>query len=52
LRVGIDDLVAKAVDDEEFRQALAADLEGMLTRAGYEPTNELVRAIRERLSLS
>ena len=52
LRAGIDDLVAKAMDDEEFRTALAADLEGMLTQAGYEPTEELIRAIRERLSLS
>lgn len=52
LRAGIDDLVTKAMDDEEFRQALAADLEGMLTQAGYEPTDELIRAIRERLSLS
>lgn len=52
LRAGIDDLVAKAMDDEEFRKALATDLEGVLTRAGYEPTDELVRVIRERLSLS
>jgi hypothetical protein len=51
-RAGIDDLVERAVADEEFRQALVADLEGALARAGYEPTYELVRSLRERLSLS
>jgi hypothetical protein len=51
-RAGLDDLVARAVADEEFRQALVADLEGALKRAGYEPTDEIVRALRERLSLS
>jgi hypothetical protein len=52
VRAEIDDLVRRAVDDAEFRQALIADLEGALERAGYEPTDQLVRALRERLSLS
>jgi hypothetical protein len=52
VRAEIDDLVQRAVDDAEFRQALIADLEGALAQAGYEPTKVLVRALRERLSLS
>ena len=52
VRAEIDDLVQRAVDDAEFRQALIADLEGVLAQAGYEPTEVLVRALRERLSLS
>ena len=52
VRAEIEDLVRRAVDDAEFRQALVADLEGAIERAGYEPTSELVRALRERLSLS
>lgn len=52
VRAEIDDLVQRAVDDAEFRQALMADLEGALERAGYEPSDALVRALRERLSLS
>jgi hypothetical protein len=52
VRAEIDDLVQRAVDDAEFRQALIADLEGALERAGYEPTDQLVRGLRERLSLS
>jgi hypothetical protein len=51
-RAEIDDLVQRAVDDAEFRQALMADLEGAIAQAGYEPTDELVRALRERLELS
>jgi hypothetical protein len=52
VRAEIDDLVQRAVDDAEFRQALIADLEGALAQAGYEPTEVLVRVLRERLSLS
>jgi hypothetical protein len=49
-RAEIDDLVQRAVDDAEFREALMADLEGAIAQAGYEPTDQLVRALRERLS--
>lgn len=52
VRAEIDDLVQRAVDDAVFRQALIADLEGALAQAGYEPTDVIVRALRERLSLS
>jgi len=52
VRAEIEDLVQRAVDDAEFRQALIADLEGALEQVGYEPTDVLVRALRERLSLS
>jgi hypothetical protein len=50
-RAGLDDIVARAVADVEFRRALAADLEGTLAREGYEPSASLLGAVRERLSL-
>jgi hypothetical protein len=46
----IEDIVAQAAADEEFRKALAADLEGALAGAGFEPTEALLAALRERLS--
>ena len=50
LRGQLDDIVQRAEADAEFRQALVADLEGALAEAGYEPSDPLVKAIRERLS--
>jgi hypothetical protein len=49
-RERLDDLVARAETDERFRQIVLADLEGALAAEGYEPDDELVRALRARLS--
>jgi hypothetical protein len=49
-RRGLDDIVARAVADAEFRQALVADLESALAQAGYEPDAALLDAVRSRLS--
>ena len=46
---GLDEIVARAEADEEFRRALVADLEAALAREGYQPDPLLVRALRERL---
>jgi hypothetical protein len=48
-RRGLDEIVARAEADDEFRRALVADLEAVLAREGYEPDPLLVRALRERL---
>jgi hypothetical protein len=48
----LDDLVARAVADAEFRQALLADLEAALRQAGHEPDPALVAVVRARLSAS
>ncbi len=45
----LDEVVARAEADEEFRRALDADLEGALRRAGYEPRPDRVSALRRRL---
>lgn len=50
LRAQLDDIVQRAEADAEFRRALDADLEAALAEAGYEPSEQLVNAIRERLS--
>jgi hypothetical protein len=47
----LDDLVARAEADVEFRAALIADLERALESAGYAPDRALVDALRRRLSL-
>jgi hypothetical protein len=52
LRAQLDDIVQRAEADAEFRRALMADLEAALAEAGYEPTDKLVRELRERLSPS
>jgi hypothetical protein len=49
-RKGLDDIVERARDDQAFRQALIADLESALERAGYEPDPALADAVRERFS--
>jgi hypothetical protein len=46
---GIDQVLALADADAEFRGALVADLEQALRRAGFEPDPELARGVRERL---
>jgi hypothetical protein len=52
LRAQLDDIVQRAEVDAEFRRALVADLEAALAEEGYEPSDPLVKAIRERLSRS
>jgi hypothetical protein len=47
----LDDIVARAEADAEFRKALFADLESALVEAGYEPDTVLVAALRRRLSV-
>ena len=49
-RAGLDDLVARARADAEFRQRAIADLEAALESAGVEPRPALVRSLRDRLS--
>jgi hypothetical protein len=45
-RLGLDEIVERARVDAEFRVLLVADLETALTQAGYEPTDELIEAVR------
>jgi hypothetical protein len=50
VRRELDDIVARAVADAEFRQALIADLEGALRAVGYEPDVMPLEELRKRLS--
>ena len=45
-RLGLDEIVERARVDAEFRVLLVADLEAALAQAGYEPTDELIEAVR------
>ena len=45
-RRGLDEIVERARVDAEFRGLLLADLEAALAEAGYEPTDDLVEAVR------
>ena len=45
-RLGLDAIVERARVDAEFRVLLVADLEAALAAAGYEPTDELIDAVR------
>ena len=45
-RLGLDEIVERARVDAEFRVLLVADLEAALAQAGYEPTDELIDAVR------
>ena len=45
-RLGLDEIVERARVDSEFRVRLVADLEAALAGAGYEPTDELIEAVR------
>jgi hypothetical protein len=51
-RRGLDEIVARAEADVEFRARLVADLESALAQAGYEPDAALVEAVRVRLRRS
>ena len=46
----LDEIVARAEADEEFRKALIADLEEALARAGYDVDPIVRSALRARLS--
>jgi hypothetical protein len=45
----LDEIVARAQADEQFRRALVADLEAALEAEGYERDPLLVEALRDRL---
>lgn len=49
MRDSLDEIVARAEADLEFRAALIADLETALGQAGYEPGERLLEAVRKRL---
>jgi hypothetical protein len=44
----LDQIVARAEADAEFRTRLVADLEAALAAEGYEPSQALVRVLRVR----
>jgi len=48
-RLGLDEIVERARADAAFRAGLVADLEAALAAAGYEPSAELLDALRTRL---
>ena len=45
----LDDIVARAVADQEFRQALVDDLERALRDVGYEPQSLPLEELKRRL---
>jgi hypothetical protein len=49
VRAELDDIVARAVADVEFRKALIADLEDALKTEGYEPESMPLDELRRRL---
>lgn len=49
-REAIDQLVTRALADEEARQAILADLEAAVREAGVQPRPETLDDIRARLS--
>ncbi len=48
---GLQQILALAETDAEFRQDLIKDLEGAIERAGFTAEPELVRGVRQRLPL-
>ena len=48
-RMYLDDIVARAEADSSFRAEVLAGLEEALARAGYEPSRDLVDALRRKL---
>ena len=49
-RASLDEIVARAEADLEFRRALIADLETALGQAGYEPGDRMLDELRQRLT--
>jgi len=50
MRVGLDDLIAKAKTDAELRARLVADLESALAESGINPTPRILAEARSRLT--
>ena len=50
-RLVLDELVARAEADLEFRAAIVADLEAALEQAGVEPDRRTMSWLSERLAL-
>ena len=50
-RLAIDELVARALADMTTREAVLADLESALRRAGVEPRPGMVDSLRARLNV-
>ena len=48
-RFGLDEIVDRARADAAFRASLVADLEAALAAAGYEPSADLLDALRAHL---
>lgn len=46
----LDEIVARAEADVQFRQALIADLETALTAEGFEPDEQTLERLRERFA--
>ena len=49
-RVELDEIVARAEADAEFRERLVADLEAALEAEGYERDPVVLEALRQRLA--
>ena len=49
-RRSLDEIVARAEADREFREALIADLEAALEQAGYERDSRVLAELRKRLA--
>ena len=47
-RRGLDEIIARAEADVQFRERLVADLESALAAEGIEPSTPLLDALRER----
>ena len=51
-RAALDELVARAEQDADFRRRLMADLEQAIAAAGYEPSPFVVSRLRQLLNRS
>lgn len=49
-RRSLDEIVARAEADVEFRKALMANFEAALLQAGFEPSRRVVDELRKRLA--
>ena len=49
-RTELDEIVARAEADAEFRRALIADLEATLAQEGYDPERPLLDELRRRFA--
>jgi hypothetical protein len=49
-RKGLDQLVARAEADAEFRHVLLSDLEAALEAEGFEPERRVIEEVRRRLT--